>query len=125
MLIDRFGPPAVEMRSTHAERPDGPRFDHAEWSALVGKHVREGGFVDYPGFALDASTLDDYLARLAAAEFDALGRREKLALLINAYNAFTVRLILDHGGGEGRLESIPEADRWDAVRWTVGGAPSA
>ena len=46
-----------------------------------------------------------------------------LALLNNAYNAFTLRLILDHLD-DGRLESIkdiPASKRWKARRWVVGG----
>ncbi len=49
-------------------------------------------------------------------------REKKLALLINAYNAFTIQLILDYWD-EGRLESIrdiPTDRRWKHRRWRVG-----
>ena len=46
-----------------------------------------------------------------------------MAWWINAYNAFTIRLILDYYNG-GKLTSImdiPEDKRWDHQRWTLGG----
>ena len=49
-----------------------------------------------------------------------MGRDEKLALLINAYNAFTLRLILDHYPVKS-IKDIASADRWEAVRWNIGG----
>jgi hypothetical protein len=48
------------------------------------------------------------------------GRDDKLALLINAYNAFTLKLILEHLPLES-IRDIPDAQRWDAVRWAFGG----
>jgi len=59
---------------------------------------------------------------VAEAPFEKLGRNEKLALLINAYNAFTVRLILDHRPLES-IQDIPEEERWRARRWRIGGKP--
>ncbi len=56
---------------------------------------------------------------MADAPFDALGRDEKLALLINAYNACTLKLIVEHLPLESIMD-IPGAERWDAVRyWTL------
>lgn len=54
------------------------------------------------------------------ADFEALGRDEKLAFLINAYNAFTLRLILDHRP-LASIRDIPSSERWDAVRWVLAG----
>jgi hypothetical protein len=49
-----------------------------------------------------------------------MGRDQKLALLVNAYNAFTLRLILDHYPLKS-IKDIPEKQRWDDKRWNVGG----
>lgn len=82
----------------------GAAFDHshAAWTALLQRHVVlvDGGKasqVDYAGFARDRAALQAYLASLSAVpqgEFDAWTRPQQLAFLINAYNAFTVELIL-------------------------------
>ena len=100
--------------------------DHEPWDALVKKHVRAGGWVDYAGFAEDAAKLDGYLdelAALSAERFQALPRDAQLATLINAYNAFTIRLILDYrsGGELASIMDIPEAKRWKHERWRIAG----
>lgn len=86
-------------------------FDHDDWDTLLSEHVhwqRDGvaSAVDYDGFAADRDTLSGYLSSLSALStdrFQALSRPERLAFLINAYNAFTVELILRQ---ENRPESI-------------------
>lgn len=98
-------------------------FDHDLLDGLLRQHVDPRGMVDYTGLRDEAATLDAYLDQLAAAPFDALSRDGKLALLINAYNAATLRLILDHwqDGKLASIKDIPEAQRWKAKRWRIGG----
>lgn len=115
-----FGPPRVTLQEAYAQTADGSVFDHSRLDALLRKHVSAGGWVDYKGLAVDATELGEYIASLESAPFDQLGRDEKLALLINAYNAFTLRLILDHYLVES-IKDIPDAKRWDAKRWKVAG----
>ena len=116
---------AVAWTSASAAAAAEP-VDHAGWDALVKEHVEPGGWVDYAGFERDADRLDAYLAALAdlsADDFSAMNRDAQLAALINAYNAFTIRLILDYRDG-GELDSIfdiPEAERWKAERWDIAG----
>jgi Protein of unknown function, DUF547 len=79
-------------------------FDHgyAAWDALLKKHVRwlpdnKQSRVDYAAFAKDRAELKKVLDALSAvpkAEFDAWSREQRMAFLINAYNAFTVEVIL-------------------------------
>ncbi len=85
-------------------RAQSPGFDHshAAWTALLRKHVRlvRGGQatqVAYAGFKADRAALRAYLDSLSAvtpAAFGGWTRAERQAFLINAYNAFTVELIL-------------------------------
>jgi Protein of unknown function, DUF547 len=75
---------------------------HAAWTALLKKHVvllRNGqaSQVRYAGFAQDREALKAYLASLAAvpkASFDGWTKPQQMAFLINAYNAYTIELIL-------------------------------
>jgi hypothetical protein len=79
-------------------------FDHgyASWDALLKKHVRwlsddKQSQVDYTGFAADCAALQQVLAQWSAltpAQFTGFSREQKMAFLINAYNGFTVALIL-------------------------------
>ena len=75
---------------------------HAAWTALLRKHVRlvRGGQttqVAYASFKAERSALKAYLDSLSAvspATFSRWTKVERQAFLINAYNAFTVELIL-------------------------------
>jgi hypothetical protein len=79
-------------------------FDHAHrgWDALLKKHVvlvAEGkaSQVRYAGFAADRAALKGYLDALSGvteAQFAAWSRAERMAFLINAYNAFMVEKVL-------------------------------
>jgi len=115
-----FGPPRVELREAYTEGASGPDFDHSAFDSLLHQHVDADGWVDYVGVKKDVARLDEYLTVVAAAPFDAMGRNEKLVLLINAYNAFTLKLIVEHQPIDSIMD-IPAAERWDAVRWNVGG----
>jgi hypothetical protein len=80
------------------------QFDHshAAWTALLAKHVVviDGGKasrVRYAGFAQDRGQLKAYvdaLSRVTEAEFNGWSKPQRMAFLINAYNAFTVEKIL-------------------------------
>jgi len=122
LLVRLFGPPRVTLVETYEERPDGPVFDHSLLTTILGEHVDAEGRVDYGELAADPVRLDLYLKQLEGARPDDLGRSERLALLINAYNAFTLRLIVDHwdGGALKSIKDIPEDQRWEAVRWKIG-----
>ena len=114
-----LGPPEVVLREAYNEKPDGPTFDHSALDEILKTHVDPDGWVDYEGLKREAAKLDAYIAALATAPFDELGRNQKLALLINSYNAFTLRLILDNYP-IASIQDIPAAKRWDDVRWQVG-----
>jgi hypothetical protein len=82
----------------------GASFDHshAAWTALLKKHVKviDGGKASqmrYAGMAGERAALKAYLATLSdisQATFDGFSKPQQMAFLINAYNAFTVELIL-------------------------------
>ncbi len=115
-----FGPPRATLQEAYANTPNGAVFDHSQFDALLKAHVSaEGGFVDYDALKMDTSQLDAYIDAIGMADIDALGRDERLAFLINAYNAFTLRLILDRYPIDS-IKDIPSDQRWDAKRWKIG-----
>ena len=75
---------------------------HAQWDALTKKHVvwLPGGHasqIDYKGFQADRQALKTYLDGVSSvnqADYDGWSKSQKLAFLINAYNAFTIELVL-------------------------------
>ena len=83
----------------HAEPFD---HEHSAWSLLLKNNVRwnldrTASQVNYANFQSNRDFLGQYLDKLTAVsrvEFDSFNRDQQLAFLINAYNAFTVELIL-------------------------------
>jgi hypothetical protein len=77
-------------------------YDHGAWDRLLNAHVvpiRNGVStqVDYGGMARERAALKAYLDGLSAVtttEIESWPESERLAFLINAYNAWTVELIL-------------------------------
>jgi Protein of unknown function, DUF547 len=79
-------------------------FDHTHmaWTGLLSKHVLllrggQASQVRYAGMMADRAALQAYLASLSAvpaAAFQGFTKPQQMAFLINAYNAFTVELIL-------------------------------
>ncbi len=84
-------------------------FDHNRWNEIVGEYAKENGRkFDYRSLKSNEARLDEYLSALAEAELPTLSRPELLALFINAYNAYTVKTILEEmpPQGEYGIESI-------------------
>lgn len=71
---------------------------HDEWDALLNQHVNEQGLVDYQGLQADSVRFNRYLELLSRYHPNRANwtRDERLAYWINAYNAFTVKLVVDH-----------------------------
>jgi hypothetical protein len=105
---------AAALGAVPPARAQAP-FDHAHaaWTGLLKKHVvvQRGGQasqVRYAAFAADRAALKAYLDALSAvpaATFAAWSKAERMAFLVNAYNAFTVELILTK---YPKLESIKD-----------------
>ncbi len=70
---------------------------HQQWDKLVKKNVDASGMVSYKGFEKDRAEMDAYLKTLSDnAPQSSWSENEQKAYWINAYNAFTVALILKH-----------------------------
>lgn len=71
--------------------------NHAKWNALLQKNVSKSGHVNYKGFQKDSNQLQAYLSELSAnVPTKSWSKNATLAYWINAYNAYTVKLILDN-----------------------------
>lgn len=93
--------------------------DHSAWNTLLSKNVSSSGKVNYKAFKANKSELDKYLNHLSSnAPTGSWSSNEKLAYWINAYNAFTVKLIIDNYP----LKSITDLDKpWDKKFISIGG----
>ena len=71
--------------------------NHSALTALLQKHVDEQGLVNYKALQSDRKLLQNYLQSLSkTVPAKNWSKEEKLAYWINAYNAFTLELILEH-----------------------------
>lgn len=121
-LVNMFGPGAVLMKEAYVSEADGPHFDHSTFDEVLKRRVNGNGGVDYAGLKANPEPLRGYIDSLAHSTFDELDRNEKLALLVNAYNAFTLQLIIERlDENLHSIRDIPSRRRWDDVRWNVGG----
>lgn len=83
--------------------------DHTIWDNLTKAHVSDG-YVKYAAMKKDEAKLDEYLAMLSSTPpTDEWSRDQKLAYWINAYNAFTVKLILNNS--DKKLGSIKDLEK--------------
>ncbi len=96
--------------------------DHRAFGKLLKKYVDSKGNVNYRGFKNDAAALQVYLDQLSANPVSAnMSKNERLAYWINAYNAYTIKLIIDNYP----LKSITDLEGgkpWDKVFIKLGQA---
>lgn len=89
---------------------------HKVFDGLVRKYVSGSGKVNYAGLKNDVSKLDGYLAELEKVKVNDLsGRNEKMAFWINAYNAYTLKLIVKNYPLSS-ITNLHGGKPWD-VKW--------
>lgn len=89
---------------------------HDQWNELLQKYVSTDGKVNYAGFKKDMPALESYLGGLTRNPVqDDWSRNEKMAYWINAYNAFTVKLIVDNYP-VASITKLHNGKPWD-VKW--------
>ncbi len=80
---------------TSAPKQEG--VSHEAWNKLLQQNVSATGKVNYQAIKRNVSALNDYLDELAQNPVQSSwSRAEQMAYWINAYNAFTVKLIVDN-----------------------------
>ncbi|MDU8885151.1 DUF547 domain-containing protein [Yeosuana sp. MJ-SS3] len=73
------------------------QIDHSKWTSFLQQHVSEYGNVDYKVISKNPSELNRYLNEFVNIHPNvSWTKNETLAYWINAYNAFTIKLIIDN-----------------------------
>ncbi|WP_080237235.1 DUF547 domain-containing protein [Spirosoma rigui] len=92
-LLSFREPVTPPVHATVAAEP----VSHALFDQLAKKYINEKGLVNYKGFKSDEKELKKYLDLLAKnPPTDKWSQEEQMAYWINAYNANTIQLILEH-----------------------------
>lgn len=75
---------------------DSQPFTHEQWTNLLQKHVNPDGWVNYDGFIKDSLQLNNYLQQIESnyPNEKNWSREQILAYWINAYNAYTVQIVI-------------------------------
>ena len=82
-----------------------PAVDHQIFADLLSKY-NANGHVDYAGFKQDEGRLDAYLEALAKIDPASLPRNQRFAFYVNAYNAWTIKLILSGYPGVTSIKEL-------------------
>ena len=92
--------------------------DHQQFGVLLTKY-NQAGHVDYAGFKRDEIRLDAYLEGLAKIDPESLPREERFAFYINAYNAWTIKLILSGYPGVTSIKKLGSLFKspWKEIRY--------
>lgn len=88
---------ALGACSEAAAPPAPPAYD--DYRAALMAFVDADGLVDYTGLKDQRSYLDDFITTLEQMDpkaYEAWSENDKIALWINAYNALTLRTVIDH-----------------------------
>ena len=93
--------------------PTSASVSHTIWDGLLRANVSSSGKVNYAAIKRQEATLDSYLALLAANPIkSSWTRNEKMTYWINAYNAFTVKLIVKNYP-VGSITDLHGGKPWD------------
>lgn len=95
--------------------------DYAGLDSLLQKYVSDAGKVNYKGLKGDKAALDAFCKYLGEHPVqDDWSREEQMAYWINAYNAFTLKLIVDNYPTKSIL-NFDGGKTWDVKRISLGG----
>ncbi|MFP4227726.1 MAG: DUF547 domain-containing protein [Salinivenus sp.] len=87
----------IQTTATAEASPDPEGKGHDAFDRLLARYVDSTGAVDYAALKQNQEeALRPYLRQLASADLSDRSDDERLALWINAYNALTLKLIVDH-----------------------------
>jgi hypothetical protein len=117
LLRDLFYPPSFPRGERLADTP-GRAFDHAAYAAILKAVVKSDGAVDYAAVKRLEPQLDLYLVDLGNVEIATLRRHEQLALLLNAYNAFTLKMMAENPGLKSPTD-VPASGGWTKPTWVI------
>ena len=119
IVAEPVNPNSEEIITETIEIPEEPieNISHNSWNELLQKHVSNKGNVNYKGFKSDRVKFYAYIEHLQNnAPDNSWTRNDKLAYWINAYNAFTIDLILRNHP----IQSIKDLKNpWDQRLWKI------
>ena len=100
-------------------------FNYNDYRQILTSYVNDAGFVDYAGLQRVSEKLDlvaDQFARLDQTTYDTWQRDRQFAFWINAYNALTLKAVIDHYPVKSIKDiGSPLRSVWDKLKFNVIG----
>ncbi len=99
----------------------GDPVSFASFDELLKKYVSAKGNVNYKGFKSESAKLDEFCKSLEAnPPKDSWTSAQKKAYWINAYNAFTIKLIVKHYPVESIKKVVTKGQPWKIKFFKIG-----
>ena len=96
--------------------------NYEKWEKILNTYVNNNGLVNYDELKTNRNLLDNFIStQVENTDISSFSDSEKKAFWINAYNALTMRLIVDHYPIRfGGIRSINWGKPWDIKMKVVG-----
>ncbi len=115
-------PPSLGQGGDQTAAVAATPLDYGEYGKILRTYVNAAGLVDYPALQGNPQPLKDFVAKLGAvapATYAGWNESEKIAFLINAYNAITLESIIDQKPLKRSIKDIWGV--WNSNKHTVVG----
>ena len=95
--------------------------DYTSWNQLLNKFVDASGNVDYTNLKKDRTNLDQIVTQFSIVKLqNSWNRNDQLAFWINAYNAFTLQIIVENYPISS-IQNLDGGKTWDVKRFIIDG----
>ncbi|GAI27849.1 unnamed protein product, partial [marine sediment metagenome] len=74
-------------------------FNYDDYAVVLKSYVDDAGMVNYKNLKADSEKLRTFVTSMSKLDpngFNKWGKKEKIAFWLNAYNAFTLKVIIDN-----------------------------
>lgn len=98
-LVTGCSPEPIVENDAISDDATAEMFSYDSYDALLNAYVDDTGMVNYRELQANRESLDEFvesLGAIAQAEYETWSAEEQLALWINAYNAITLKYVIDH-----------------------------
>ncbi|NJO44085.1 MAG: DUF547 domain-containing protein [Cyanobacteria bacterium CRU_2_1] len=113
-------PPFAQSPSSEVQVDSEQSFSNDSYADVLKTYVDENGLVEYSGLQANRQLLDEFVAAIGAVSpstYESWSDAEKIAFLINAYNAFTLQAIIDQAPLKGSIRDIFGV--WNIRQFTI------
>jgi len=87
---------SIGMSSINHAQNTSARVEYSLWAKVLKAYVNDQGKVDYKGLIENRAEFDQFIKQIEGADISSMSAVEKKNFWINAYNAITLKVIMDN-----------------------------